>query len=159
MQISTLALLGAFFTASLAAPSSASGPALAKRDPPRGVCGDSLFVDRTSDASPNVNDCLAIIDDIYGSDRGTIFNQLSLPNTDEDPVRSLVHGSCVMGFRKAYQGGQTQYTTVGAQDAIDLINDSVRRFASNGKVGAEGAMVCQDGIPANAGVWWGLFHS
>jgi hypothetical protein len=34
---------------------------------------------------------------------------------------------------------------VGNQDIIDVINESIKRFEKNGRVGSKGIMGCQDG--------------
>jgi hypothetical protein len=49
---------------------------------------------------------------------------------------------------------------VGNQDIIDLVNESIRRFEWNGRVGASGKMNCQTGqLKDKLDVTWGLYHS
>lgn len=49
-------------------------------------------------------------------------------------------------------------TNVGGQDAIDIINDAIRRYGGGGRVGAKGVMPCSGttaGTKVN--VLWGIY--
>ncbi|KAK6499976.1 hypothetical protein TWF481_010333 [Arthrobotrys musiformis] len=123
-------------------------------DVPPGIdkCRDSSFEDRTSGASPLVSDCLQIIRNIEGNAQTEWTHSITGHRT------ILQYGSCKFGIeRTGGTGGAVQFQ-VGGQDVIDVINDSVRRYGGNGKVGAEGVMSC---VGTTAGtrvdVKWGLF--
>jgi hypothetical protein len=47
---------------------------------------------------------------------------------------------------------------VGGQDVIDVINDAIKQFGGDGKIGAKGVMSC-DGTTAgtNVDVLWGIY--
>ncbi len=45
---------------------------------------------------------------------------------------------------------------VGGQDAIDIINDAVRKFSWNGRVGANGTMPCNT-LGGTVDVVWGIY--
>lgn len=105
-------------------------------------CGDSSFVDQTSNASPPVADCLQIVNNIEGT-------------TADYPVFSdqqgiLSAGLCVFGVqgKRGVVG-----TRIANQDAIDLIRDAVAKFGGSGKIGAKGTMTCGGNT-----VEWGIYH-
>ncbi|EGS19007.1 uncharacterized protein CTHT_0056270 [Thermochaetoides thermophila DSM 1495] len=118
---------------------------------PRAVnhCGASTFVDQTSNASPLVDHCLQIIRNIQG-DPTTSWR------TSTGRHRTIAsHATCRFGVESTGSGSNIWFD-VGGEDVQDLIRDSVRKFARNGKVGAKGVMSCY----ANNGrqqVLWGIF--
>jgi hypothetical protein len=47
---------------------------------------------------------------------------------------------------------------VGGQDAIDIINESIKRFATDGRVGAKGVMSCSGTtVNTKVNVEWGIY--
>jgi hypothetical protein len=50
------------------------------------------------------------------------------------------YGTCAFGVNT---GDTATVGYVCSSDIIDLINESIRRFSFNGKVGAKGVMSCQ----------------
>lgn len=44
-------------------------------------------------------------------------------------------------------------------DDSDLINESIRGFSFDGRVGANGNMACSDSLNEQASVDWGIYHS
>ncbi|GIJ90274.1 hypothetical protein Asppvi_009228 [Aspergillus pseudoviridinutans] len=100
-------------------------------------CGDSVFVNLTSDASLSVSDCMQIVKNIQ--------------NTDGD----WEFGSCAFGVQGQGKKGNIDFN-VGAQDIVDVTTDSVRQFGGSGKVGAKGVMSC-DGTVMVQQVEWGLY--
>lgn len=112
-------------------------------------CGDSTFVDQTSGASPPIEDCLQIVKNIQGTSRS--WNSQLLRQ------RELLHyGECQFGVTGKGLHGNVNFD-VGAQDVIDIIRDSIRKFGNEeGKVGAKGVMQCQGNIKDQE-VEWGLY--
>ncbi|THC88729.1 hypothetical protein EYZ11_011829 [Aspergillus tanneri] len=119
--------------------------------PGKDTCGDSTFVDQTSDASPSVDDCLTIIKNIEG-DASTDWTT-QVVGKNQRKVAS--HGSCAFGVEATKVDGNVNFV-VGGQDVIDIINDSIKQFARDGKVGAKGNMDCNGNIKSQP-VLWGLY--
>ncbi|KAF7170334.1 hypothetical protein CNMCM5623_002778 [Aspergillus felis] len=76
-------------------------------------CGDSVFVNLTTDASLSVSDCMQIVKNIQ--------------NTDGD-------------WEGQGENGYVDFNVV--QDIFDVTTDFVRKFGGSGKVGAKGVMSC-----------------
>ncbi|PPR05584.1 hypothetical protein CVT24_002785 [Panaeolus cyanescens] len=97
-------------------------------------CGTSTFINQSSTASPLIKDCQQIVKNISGG--GTWHVALIRQ-------RQLVqYGTCAFGVQSGYIPTATNFR-VGNSDIIDLINDSIKKFSWNGKVGAKGVMKCQ----------------
>ncbi|KAH6631034.1 hypothetical protein B0J18DRAFT_379787 [Chaetomium sp. MPI-SDFR-AT-0129] len=111
------------------------------------ACGDSTFVDQTSDASPLVSDCLQIIKNIEG-DPTTSY---SPPTINGQSGIAWGPKGCTFGVEVTEPTAVTNMY-IGGQDIIDIINDAVKKFGGSGKVGAKGNMVC-NGLP----ILWGLY--
>ncbi|KAF1935723.1 hypothetical protein EJ02DRAFT_415327 [Clathrospora elynae] len=112
-------------------------------------CGDSTFINQSSDGSPLISDCQQIASNIAGGGTWTVA----------DGQHQLVQfGTCAFGVQP-YDGLNFAY--IGNQDIIDLINESIRRFSYNGKVGSKGEMGCQSGqgLVGGVDVNWGLYHN
>ncbi|OJJ46519.1 hypothetical protein ASPZODRAFT_132589 [Penicilliopsis zonata CBS 506.65] len=106
-------------------------------------CGDSSFDNETSGGSPKVSDCQKIASNIAGG--GSWYLD------DSTTQRQLVqYGTCAFGARLTENGPNY----IGNQDIIDLINDSISKFQSNGLVGSKGSMSC-----GGSGVAWALYHT
>ncbi|KAI0868461.1 hypothetical protein GGS24DRAFT_482282 [Hypoxylon argillaceum] len=112
-------------------------------------CGDSTFVDQTSDASPLVADCLQITRNIaIDGDWLTMTTQ---------GQREIAHsGTCKFGVERSGSLNGNINFLVGNQDVIDIIISSINMFGGSGRVGAKGTMNCQGNIKGQS-VLWGLY--
>ncbi|CAK7219293.1 hypothetical protein SBRCBS47491_003798 [Sporothrix bragantina] len=100
-------------------------------------CGDSAFVDQTSDVSPPVADCMQIVNNIEGTD-----GDYSIHKAQTGMLQS---SKCIFGIEGP--GGN-----IANQDAIDLTRDSVAKFDQPGKIDAKDTMDCGSGT-----VTWGIY--
>lgn len=114
-------------------------------------CDTVTFTNETSDASPLVSDCQHIIANIQGTS-GEWFPE----NVDGKTNTIASYGSCYFDVQSNSPGNGAVNYHVGAQDIIDIINTSIQRFASNGKVGSKGDMSCQGDV-THVAVTWGLY--
>lgn len=119
-------------------------------------CGDSTFVNQSSEGSPLISDCLQIAANIAGGGTWTTYE-----GADINPRQIVSYGTCVMDVK-----GNTPNDgsfNVGNQDIIDLINSAVDMFAFDGKVGAIGNMNCQGWLSFSeaytSNVDWRLYHT
>ncbi|KAK1826535.1 hypothetical protein QBC39DRAFT_396776 [Podospora conica] len=115
-------------------------------------CGISDFTDQTSGASPIVSDCQQIIRNIEG-DGSTDWTHRITGHRE-----ILSHGSCHFGIERTGGTGGAVEFRVGGQDAIDVINDAIRRWGGGGRVGGKGVMPCSGttaGTKVN--VLWGIY--
>lgn len=121
--------------------------------PGKDTCGDSTFENQTSGGSPLVGDCLVIIQNIQ-EDGSTDYTTQVVGKNQREIVS---FGTCALGVEATKVDGNVNFV-VGGQDVIDLINESVKRFASDGKVGARGNMDCNGNVHSQ-GVLWGIYHT
>ncbi|KAF2168013.1 glycoside hydrolase family 18 protein [Zasmidium cellare ATCC 36951] len=112
-------------------------------------CRSYTFTDATSDASPLVSDCKDIITNIQGT-----TGEWTTDITDDRKIVSA--GACNMDVKANNEKGDVSFH-VGAQDVINIINQAISQFSSNGKVGASGTMTCDGNVNSNQGVTWGLY--
>jgi hypothetical protein len=113
-------------------------------------CGPSSFVGNTSGASPKVADCKTIVKNISGGGRWT---------TTQGESRKLVSfGTCAFSVHNLHTD-PSLVAYVGNRDIIDLINDSIAKFASDGKVGAHGKMKCNGTPGYKDGMYWQIYHN
>ncbi|KAB5566608.1 putative necrosis-inducing factor-domain-containing protein [Coniochaeta sp. 2T2.1] len=118
---------------------------------PQGLCSGIRFYDQTSDASPDVMDCLHIAHNIRHDGQWEIdlfFHR----------HRQIVqYGGCAVGI----QGRNNIYidTTayVSYEDVIEIIYGSVELFGHSGKVGAKGYMDCHYKFGGTRRLFWGLY--
>ncbi|EGX87986.1 Glycoside hydrolase [Cordyceps militaris CM01] len=115
-------------------------------------CGDSTFVDQTSDASPLVSDCETLIKNLQNGD-GQADHEVE--NAIGSQHQLDQYGSCKFGVQGKGKNGNIDFH-VGGQDIVDLIRDSINRFGGSGRVGAKGRMDC-DGTVKKQDVEWGLY--
>ncbi|OAQ63718.2 chitinase [Pochonia chlamydosporia 170] len=115
-------------------------------------CGASTFVDQTSGASPPVSDCLALIKKIQDRSDPTDHE---IENAVGNQHQIEEYGECKFGVQGNGKNGNIDFH-VGGQDIIDLINDSINKFGSSGRVGAKGSMSCK-GTVKGQDVDWGLY--
>jgi hypothetical protein len=119
--------------------------------PGKDTCGDSTFVDQTSDASPSVDDCLTIIKNIEG-DASTDY---TTEVVGKNQRKIAWYGSCAFGVEASKVNGNVNFV-VGGQDVIDIINDAIKQFAKDGKIGAKGNMDCNGNVKTQS-VLWGIY--
>ncbi|GKZ81630.1 hypothetical protein AnigIFM56816_006151 [Aspergillus niger] len=119
--------------------------------PGKDECGDSTFVDQTSDASPKVEDCRQIIKNIEGDATTAWTTQVVGHNQRE--IAS--HASCHFGVEATKTNGNVNFK-VGGQDVIDVINDAIAKFARDGLIGAKGNMDCNGNVKSEP-VLWGIY--
>jgi hypothetical protein len=124
-------------------------------DIPPGIshCGESTFVDQTSDASPNADDCFGIIR-IIEPDGRTDWTT----NILEGHREISDHKTCHFGVESVGATDNANFR-VGGGDVKDIIIDAVAKFRrSNGKIGAKGEMYCNGNLPGNGvRVKWGIY--
>ncbi|WEW59000.1 hypothetical protein PRK78_004468 [Emydomyces testavorans] len=113
-------------------------------------CDSSTFEDQTSGASPPVSDCLQIVKNIQGTG-----GEWEVENALGQQHQLVQFGKCRFGVQGKGKDGNVDFH-VGAQDIIDIINDSVKRFGGSGKVGSTGTMQCR-GTVKKQNVEWGLY--
>lgn len=116
--------------------------------PGKDECGDSTFVDQTSDASPNVEDCRQIIKNIEGDGSTDWTTQVVGHNQRE--IAS--HASCHFGVEATKTDGNVDFK-VGGQDVIDIINNAIAQFGRDGLIGAKGDMDCNGNIKSQPVLW------
>ena len=112
-------------------------------------CGKSTYEDETSGGSPTVADCQKIVRNIANG--GTW--KVSLIG---EQYTLVDFGTCAFGA----EGNKAADTAhIGNADITDLINESIKRFQSGGRVGAKGKMSCQSdrGGMGSGDLKWGLY--
>ncbi|KAM7212489.1 hypothetical protein V8F06_012111 [Rhypophila decipiens] len=109
-------------------------------DPPKGTskCGEYEYDEGndTNDDSPLVRDCEQIIRNIQG-DTETDWDQ----DVVGKPWRHIKADGCSFSFRASKINGNSKFY-VGGQNVIDLIEQSVKDKAKNGRISASGHMTC-----------------
>ncbi|KAF2160117.1 glycoside hydrolase family 18 protein [Zasmidium cellare ATCC 36951] len=106
----------------------------------------------TSDASPLITDCQDMINNIAGTSGEW--------TTPLDSVRQLTSaGTCAFSVqeRNVDSDGNGSYK-VGSQDIVDIVNEAIKLYGSNGKVGASGTFDCNGDIKQQHLLWY-LYHS
>lgn len=112
-------------------------------------CGDADFVNRSSGGSPKISDCEQIAINIDGGGSW---------NVGVGFQHQLVqYGTCAFGVKG--DAGREATFNIGNKDIIDLIRDSIAKFAWNGLVGAEGTMDCEGQSFYDVTVYWGIYHT
>lgn len=117
-----------------------------------GWCGESTFVDQTSDASPLAEDCLRIATNIANGGRWDIDMFLHRQK------RIVEYKTCALGAQGHPNTPGEIKAYIGFEDIIDIIHDSVERFGGGGKVGAKGVMECYDDKSRLRFIDWGIYH-
>ena len=111
-------------------------------------CSGYTYQDETSSASPKVSDCQTIVKNIQGTSGEW--------TTGIGSQRSIAKfGSCHFGVQNVGVTGDVTFHT-GSQDIVNIINEAISLYASNGLVGAKGYMQC-DGNTGSQKVEWGLY--
>jgi hypothetical protein len=124
-------------------------------------CAESTFINQSSEGSPLIADCEILMEHISGSYPPSSrywLDLISLARSGshtytytEGKTWSIPGGSVhckLAGFGTCAFGTESEYRHyVGNQDIIDLIKDSIARFAWNGRVGAKGVTYCQWLLP------------
>lgn len=118
-------------------------------------CGASTFHDDTSGASPISEDCKIIASNIANGGDWTVDDS-QLPSYNPQLVQ---YGTCAFDVR-GNTGKEGSQFKVGNQDIIDIIGEAIKRFGSQGLIGASGDMVCKDWWGgSDHEVHWGLYHT
>ena len=118
--------------------------------PSKNDCGDTTFIDQTSDASPSVDDCMGIVKNIENTQ-----GEWEIENAIGKQHQLVQFGGCKFGIQGNGKNGNIDYH-IGAQDIVDIIKESVKRFGGGGKVGAKGSMSCK-GTVKGQDTTWGLY--
>ncbi|KAH8649335.1 hypothetical protein BX600DRAFT_388677 [Xylariales sp. PMI_506] len=113
-------------------------------------CESSTFVDQTSDASPSVDDCLGIVNNIQGTQ-----GEWEVENALGDQHQIVQYGDCKFGIQGLNKEGNVDFY-IGAQDIVDIINTSIQMYGGSGKIGAKGQMDCRGDVNSQD-VEWGLY--
>lgn len=116
-----------------------------------GYCDTSSFENETSGASPSADDCRQIAANIADDGDWTVGGY----GVQHQLVQ---YESCAFGVESS---DWTVYK-VGNQDIIDLINDSISQYESDGKIGSKGTMKCKHAVGGDGNtpsVTWGLYHN
>jgi hypothetical protein len=111
-------------------------------------CSGYTYQDETSSASPLVSDCQTIVKNI----QGTSGDWTTGIGSQRD-IASF--GSCNFGVQNSGVTGDVTFYT-GTQDIVNIINEAISLYASNGLVGATGYMQC-GGDAGGQNVQWGLY--
>ncbi|KAL2831692.1 putative necrosis-inducing factor-domain-containing protein [Aspergillus cavernicola] len=119
--------------------------------PGKNECEVSSFVDQTSDASPNVEDCRQIIKNIEG-DASTDWTTQVVGQNQREIAH---HATCHFGVEATKTDGNVN-SKVGGQDVIDIINDSIAQFARDGLIGAKGEINCNGNVKSQP-ILWGIY--
>ncbi|KAJ5091903.1 necrosis-inducing factor-domain-containing protein [Penicillium alfredii] len=111
----------------------------------------------TSEASPKIEDCKAMLDEIVdgkASDgKGDQYWRLHHPGS----YHILSHGTCMMGVEVTGSNRATM-PYVGTADVTDIVHSLADDCGSNGLMGGLGIMTCADS-GANGKVMWTIFHT
>ncbi|OIW30765.1 hypothetical protein CONLIGDRAFT_614022 [Coniochaeta ligniaria NRRL 30616] len=113
-------------------------------------CGDSSFTNQGSDASPSVDDCMGIVDNIKGTQ-----GEWEVENAVEEQHQIVQFGGCKFGVQGKSINGNVNFH-VGAQDIVDIITSAVSMYGGSGKVGAKGNMDCRGDV-STVPIEWGLY--
>lgn len=113
-------------------------------------CENSSFEDQTSDASPSTSDCMGIVNNIKGTQ-----GEWEVENAIGNQHQLVQFGGCQFGIQGLNKQGNVDFH-IGAQDIVDIITESIKRFGGSGKVGAKGRMGCK-GTVNTQDVEWGLY--
>ncbi|KAF7556019.1 hypothetical protein G7Z17_g1692 [Cylindrodendrum hubeiense] len=121
--------------------------------PGKDECGDSTFENESSDASPSVDDCKHIIQNIQG-DGGTSW---SIQVVGKHQRKIAHYGTCAFGVQATKVNGNVNFK-IGGQDVIDIINNSIDQFGGSGVIGAKGDMKCNGNVKKQ-NAEWGIYHT
>lgn len=114
----------------------------------------STFVNQVSTASPLVDDCLNMINTIVTYDQRWVTDATS-------PIELIHSGTCHFNVQGEWY--QHQDTYFGNGDVIHFVLDSIKRFKSNGRIGAYGVTRCRwtrnenDNDEQKSTIRWGIY--
>lgn len=119
-------------------------------NPLQGVskCSGYTYQDETSSASPEVSDCQILVENIQGTN-----GEWTTGIGESRNIASF--GSCSFDVENNGVTGDVTYYT-GSQDIVNIINQAISQYASDGLVGAKGYMAC-GGDAGGQNVSWGLY--
>ncbi|EFW98972.1 class 5 chitinase chi100 [Grosmannia clavigera kw1407] len=113
-------------------------------------CQTSSFTDQTSSASPTVEDCMGIANNIRGTQ-----GQWTIQTAGKAQHKIASYGNCKFGVQATNLHGDISFK-VGAQDIVDIITNAVSLYGASGKIGAKGYMDC-DGNISTQDMEWGIY--
>jgi hypothetical protein len=112
-------------------------------------CWDFTWEDQTTDGSPPVSDCQQMVRNVQGTTGSW--------TTGIGPHRGITkNGQCILGVENNGLG-QTPRYVVGAGDVEIIVNEAIKRYGANGKVGAKGYMTCSGETKGEDPIKWGLY--
>ncbi|KAL2675732.1 hypothetical protein Neosp_011923 [[Neocosmospora] mangrovei] len=121
--------------------------------PGKNECGDSTFVNETSDKSPLVKDCESIIKNIEGDGSTKWTTQV----VGKNQRKIAAAGTCAFGVEATKVDGNVNFA-FGGQDLIDIIHTSVEKYSKDGKIGATGDLHCSGNVKQQP-VHWAIYHT
>jgi hypothetical protein len=147
MQLLRLtAAFAALLLSAHALPTTGTSPSspLLKRDY---KCNDYTYENDTSDGSPFVSDCNVLVSNIFGPGEW---------RTDQPGFRTIAsYGTCNFGVQQ-HTSAITIFH-VGNQDVQEIINNAIKMYQWNGRVGASGYFQCQDDFGLHNDAYWALY--
>jgi hypothetical protein len=114
---------------------------------------DSSFENETSEKSPLIKDCEAIIRNIEGNG-GTQWT-VQVVGTNQRKIAAA--GTCAFGVEATKVDGNVSFE-FGGQDMINIITTAVKNYGKNGKIGAVGDLHCSGNIKQQP-VHWAIYHT
>ncbi|KAG5655689.1 hypothetical protein KAF25_009188, partial [Fusarium avenaceum] len=114
---------------------------------------DSSFENETSEKSPLIKDCEAIIRNIEGNG-GTQWT-VQVVGTNQRKIAAA--GTCAFGVEATKVDGNVNFE-FGGQDMINIITTAVKKYGKNGKIGAIGDLHCSGNIKQQP-VHWAIYHT
>ena len=117
----------------------------------RDHCGESTFENQSSSASPKIDDCLQIIKNIEPH----LSTDWTTQTVGHKQRKIASAGGCSFGVEATKVNGNVNFK-VGGQDVIDIINDAISQFGSDGRIGAKGIMKCSGNVKQQE-VKWGIY--
>ncbi|KAI1073202.1 hypothetical protein LB507_010805 [Fusarium sp. FIESC RH6] len=114
---------------------------------------DSSFENETSDKSPLIKDCEAIIRNIEGNGR----TQWTVQVVGKNQRKIAAAGTCAFGVEATKVDGNVNFE-FGGQDMINLINTAIGKYGKNGKIGAVGDLHCSGNVKQQP-VHWAIYHT
>lgn len=113
-------------------------------------CQVSSFEDQTSDGSPPTDDCLAIVNNVRGTQ-----GIWTIQTAGKEQHRIAKAGKCRFGVQARNLKGNIQFA-VGAQDLVDIITDAARMYGGGGRLGAKGKVDCGGNVN-DQDIEWGIY--
>ncbi len=122
---------------------------------PQNMCGPTAMRAGSAASAASVKDCQGLVGDLTGA--AVYYKAWGWDDAGDVSYQVIAsHGTCAFGVVPAQVGaGGDIY--VGNADVTDLVSDSIRRFAKDGKVASLGTMSCSSTEGPLAGAC-GIYH-